>query len=150
MKIAVACDHSGLELKALAIEIATKLGHSCIDFGTDTEESCSYADYGYKAAKAIVSCESDRGVVVCGTGIGISIASNKVHGIRCAVCGDGTSARLTREHNDANMLALGSRLVGPEMARDIIEIFLTTEFSEGERHIMRIGHIADIEKKESL
>ncbi len=146
MRVVLACDHSGLALKALIEKLTSELGHEVGDIGTFTEESCSYADIGYKAAKAVSNGEYDKGIVICGTGIGISLAANKVRGIRCALCGDVTSARLTREHNDANMLALGARIIGQEHALDIAKTFLTTDFSGEERHRERIASIAAIEQ----
>ncbi len=145
MKIVLACDHSGLALKAMIEKLIIELGQEACDIGTFTEDSCSYAEIGGRAARAVADGEYDRGIVICGTGIGISLAANKVRGIRCALCGDVTSARLTREHNDANMLALGARIVGQEHALDIARAFLTTEFSGEERHRERIATISAIE-----
>ena len=119
--IAIGCDHGG--------------------FGTYTEESCDYPDYGKAVAHAVASGEYDRGILICGTGIGISIAANKVRGIRAAVCGDCFSAEATRLHNDANILALGARVVGPGLALKIVDTFLDTPFSNDERHLRRIGKI---------
>ena len=146
MKIALGCDHGGLNLKE---EIAKYLETQNIefkDFGTYTEESCDYADIALPVAEAVVAKEFDFGILICGTGIGIGIAANKVPGIRAALCSDTFSAHATREHNNANILTLGQRVVGPGLALDIVKIFLNTEF-EGERHQKRIDKISEIEKK---
>ena len=113
------------------------------DFGTYSDASCDYPVYGKAVAKAVASGECERGIIICGTGIGISIAANKVHGIRAALCGDCFSAEATRQHNDANVLALGARVVGPGLALKIVDTFLDTPFSNGERHIRRIEMIED-------
>ncbi len=147
MKIVLASDHAGPPLKAEISKLIVEMGHEVTDIGTHTSDSCNYADFGYNAAVAVANGSYDLGIVICGTGIGISLAANKVKGIRCAVCGEVTSARLTREHNDANMLALGARIIGVEQALDIVKTFLTTEFSGGERHRARIDRIAEIENE---
>ena len=146
MKIALGCDHGGLNLKE---EIAKYLEAENIefkDFGTYTEESCDYADIALPVAEAVVAKEFDFGILICGTGIGIGIAANKVPGIRAALCSDTFSAHATREHNNANILTLGQRVVGPGLALDIVKTFLNTEF-EGGRHQTRIDKISEIEKK---
>ena len=122
-------------------------GYEVEDFGTTTEDSCDYPDFALLAAEAVAGGECERGIFVCTTGIGISIAANKVPGIRCALCTDATCARLTREHNDANALALGGGIVGVHLALDIVKTFLETEFSKLEKHQRRIDKIAAIEKK---
>ncbi len=142
--IAIACDHSALAMKAEVIELLKSRGLEYKDFGTYTEESCHYPIFGYRAAKAVASGECDRGIVICGTGIGISLAANKVKGIRCALCGDAYSAKMTRAHNDANMLALGARVTGIEVAKTIVEAWLDTPF-EGGRHQTRVDMITAIE-----
>ncbi len=142
--IAIACDHSALAMKAEVIELLKSRGLEYKDFGTYTEESCHYPIFGYRAAKAVASGECDRGIVICGTGIGISLAANKVKGIRCALCGDAYSAKMTRAHNDANMLALGARVTGIEVAKTIVETWLDTPF-EGGRHQTRVDMITAIE-----
>lgn len=147
MKIALASDHGGLALKNVILEYLKAHGYEYIDFGTTSENSCDYPDFGLLAAESVASGECERGIFVCTTGIGISIAANKVPGIRCALCTDATCARLTREHNDANVLALGGGIVGANLALDIVETFLTTEFSHLEKHQRRIDKIALIEKK---
>ena len=142
--IAIACDHSALAMKAEVINVLKSRGLEYKDFGTHTEESCHYPIFGYRAAKAVANGECDRGIVICGTGIGISLAANKVKGIRCALCGDAYSAKMTRMHNDANMLALGARVTGIEVAKTIVEAWLDTPF-EGGRHQTRIDMITAIE-----
>lgn len=147
--IAIACDHSALELKAEVEALLTSRGLEYRDFGTYTLESCHYPVYGARAARAVASGECDRGIVICGTGIGMSLAANKVPGIRCALCGDPYSAKMTRAHNDANMLALGARVIGVELAKMIVEAFLDTPF-EGGRHQTRIDMITALENGEAI
>ncbi|WDV46071.1 ribose 5-phosphate isomerase B [Clostridiaceae bacterium M8S5] len=144
MKIALGSDHGGFELKEKIKKHLQKKGIEVVDCGTNTSESVDYPDFGYKTAKMIVTDQCDRGILVCGTGIGISIAANKVKGIRCAVCSDCYSARMSRQHNNANMLALGGRVVGEDLAIEIVDIFANTEF-EGGRHARRVNKISDIE-----
>ena len=147
MKIALACDHGGLALKNKILKFLEENGYLYQDFGTTTENSCDYPDFALLAAEAVARGECERGIFVCTTGIGISIAANKVPGIRCALCTDATCARLTREHNDANILALGGGIVGANLALDIVKTFLETPFSELEKHQRRIDKITAIEKK---
>lgn len=147
MKIALACDHGGLTLKNHILEYLKANGYEYKDFGTTSFDSCDYPDFALEGAKAVAKGECDRGIFVCTTGIGISIVANKVPGIRCALCTDSTCARLTREHNDANILALGGGIVGGNLALDIVETFLTTEFSKLEKHQRRIDKITKIEKE---
>ncbi len=146
MRIVIAGDHASPSLKAELLQYITELGHECEDLGTYDDASCSYAEYGAKAAMAVAEGKYDRGILICGTGIGISITANKVRGIRCALCSEPTSARLTREHNDANMLAMGARTVGPEVAKDMVAVFLSTEFSGVERHKERIAQMMATEE----
>lgn len=146
MKIAVACDHGGLQLKRALVRYLASKGHEVIDFGTDTEESCDYPDYALPAAEAVAAGRCERGILVCGTGIGVSLVANKVPGIRCAHCHDTYSAKYTRLHNDANMLAFGQKVIGEGLMLEIVETFLTTEF-EGGRHQRRIDKIKAIEEK---
>ena len=146
MKIAIACDHGGFKLKQAVIQELKRLGHEVEDFGTYNEESCDYPDYARKAAKAVASGECEKGVVICGTGIGVSITANKVKGIRCALCHDVYSAKKTRQHNDANMLAMGARVIGEGLALEIVDAFFTSEF-EGGRHIRRIEKMMALEKE---
>lgn len=137
MKIAMACDHGGLRLKNVLKEYLLVNGYEVEDFGTNSEDSCDYPDYAGKAAKAVASGACDKGVVVCGTGIGVSITANKVNGIRCALCHDVFSAKATRAHNDSNMIAMGQRVIGEGLALEILKAWLSTEF-EGGRHVQRI------------
>ncbi len=136
--IALGSDHGGFELKQEIIAYLKEKNLEYKDYGCESKESCDYPVYAKKVANAIVSGECDRGILICGTGIGISITANKVKGIRAAVCHDTFSAQATREHNDANILAMGARVVGPGLALKIVETFLNTEFSNDERHIRRI------------
>lgn len=146
MKIALACDHGGLHLKNAVKTYLTENGYEVVDFGTDTSDSCDYPDYALPAAEAVASGGCDRGIVVCSTGIGVSIVANKVPGVRCAHCHDSYCAEYTRLHNDANVLALGEKVVGVGYALKIVETFLKTEF-EGGRHQRRVDKITAIEKK---
>lgn len=136
--IAIGSDHGGFELKKAVMAHLEKRGLEYKDFGTYTKDSCDYPEYGRAVALAVASGEFERGIVICGTGIGISIAANKVPGIRAALCGDCFSAQATREHNDANILAMGARVVGEGLALKIVDTFLDTPFSNDERHIRRI------------
>ncbi len=142
--IALASDHAGLPLKKEIMALLDDMKLEYKDYGTDSAASCDYAVFGQRAAKAVASGECERGILCCGTGIGISLAANKVRGIRCAVCSDCFSAKMSRQHNDANMLAMGARVVGGELARMMVEIWLTTEF-EGGRHQRRVDQIMAIE-----
>lgn len=141
MTIGLGCDHGGVGLKKTVIEYLEKNNIAYKDYGTYTEESVDYPIYGKAVAKAVASGEVDKGIIICGTGIGISIAANKVKGIRAALCHDVFSAKATREHNDANILAMGARVIGPGLALEIVDAFLNTEFSNDERHIRRIKMI---------
>ena len=146
MKIALASDHGGYALKCDIKALLEKLGHQVEDFGCHSTESCDYPDFGEAAARAVAAGTCDRGIVICTTGIGISICANKVKGIRCGLCSDPLSAELTRKHNNANMLAMGAGIIGPNMAERIVDVFLSTEF-EGGRHARRVGLMMDIEKE---
>lgn len=146
MKIAIACDHGALDLKNAIVAHLEKAGHEVRDFGTHNLDSCDYPDLAAPAAEAVASGECDRGIVMCSTGIGMSIAANKIKGIRCALLSDLLSARLTREHNDTNMMALGAFIVGQPLALQIVDTWLGTEFSQGERHVRRIAKVAALEK----
>lgn len=141
--IAIGSDHGGFELKKEIMAHLDARGLEYKDFGTYSDASCDYPVYGKAVANAVASGECERGIIICGTGIGISITANKVHGIRAALCGDCFSAEATRQHNDANVLALGARVVGPGLALKIVDTFLDTPFSNGERHIRRIEMIED-------
>ena len=144
-KIAVACDHGGYELKSVIIEYFKKNGIEYTDYGTYSADSCDYPDYAKVACNAVVSGECAAAVLICGTGIGMSIAANKIKGIRAACCSDTFSARMTRMHNDANVLCFGGRVVGAGLATDMVELFLETEHETGGRHDARIAKIAELE-----
>lgn len=144
--IALACDHGGFKLKQEIIKELTSRGLEFKDYGTYNEDSCDYPEFGEKAAVAVASGECEKGIIVCGTGIGISIAANKVNGVRCALCSDCFSAEMTRRHNDANILALGERVLGTGLALKICNTFLDTEF-EGGRHARRVEKIMEIEAR---
>lgn len=141
--IAIGCDHGGYALKQEVIRHLEERGLEYKDYGCYSEESVDYPEYGKKVAHAVASKEADKGIVICGTGIGISITANKIPGIRCALCTDCFCAEATRQHNDANMLAMGGRVVGPGLALKIVDTFLDTPFSNEERHIRRIKQIED-------
>ena len=147
MKIAIACDHGALELKTAVIAHLEKQGHMVVNFGTDTPASCDYPDFAGAAAKAVADGSCERGIVLCTTGIGVSITANKVKGIRCALLSDLMSARLTREHNDTNMMAMGAGVVGQMLALQIVDTWLGTAFSGGERHQRRIDKMMALEKE---
>ena len=144
MKIALGCDHGGYDLKQHVIKVLEGLGHEIEDFGCHSKESCDYPDFGAAAARAVAEGSCDRGIVVCITGIGISIAANKVKGVRCAHCADCLQAEMTRRHNDANMMAIGAGFTGPNMAERTVEVFLSTEF-EGGRHARRVEKMMALE-----
>ena len=146
MKISIACDHGAVALKNTLVAYLQGLGHEVRDFGTHTTDSCDYPEFAAAAAKAVACGDCDRGIVLCTTGIGMSIAANKVKGIRCALLSDLMSARLTREHNDTNMMALGAGVVGEMLAKQIVDTWLDTAFSQGERHQRRIDKMMDLEK----
>lgn len=143
--IALGSDHGGYDLKERVKAYLDKEGIAYKDYGCYNKESCDYPVFGKAAAEAVASGECDRGIVICTTGVGISITANKVKGIRCALCSDPLSAEMTRRHNDANMLAMGAGIVGPNLAERIVEVFLNTEF-EGGRHARRVGLITEMEK----
>ncbi len=147
MKIALCCDHGGLALKNAVVKYLEEAGHEAVDFGTTNECSCDYPDFALAAAEAVARGECERGIFVCTTGIGISIAANKVPGIRCALCSEPLSAKMTRLHNDANVLALGGGFVGVNLAREIVKVFLETPFSAEAKHQRRIDKISAIERK---
>jgi ribose 5-phosphate isomerase B len=142
--IALASDHGGLRLKEEIKKLLAELGLQYRDFGTESAESCDYAPFGYRAALSVAQGECEKGILICGTGMGMALTANKVKGIRCAVCSDCFTAVLSRQHNDANMLALGERVVGLGLGRLIASMWLDAKF-EGGRHARRIGQIAEIE-----
>ncbi len=145
MKISMGADHAGYPLKEHIKEYLTQKGHEVVDFGTHSTESCDYADFGVPAAQALARGEVDRAILVCSTGIGISMGANKVKGVRCALCSEPLSAELTRRHNDANCLAMGGNMIGPGMAEQIVDVFLSTPF-DGGRHQRRVDKVMAVEK----
>ena len=145
--IAIACDHGGYLLKQAVIRHLEENGYTYKDFGCDSTESVDYPDYAVPACRAVTSGECDCAILICGTGIGMSLCANKVHGIRAACCSDTFSARMTRLHNDANALCLGARVIGEGLALDLIDLFLTTEFMGG-RHAQRVEKVMNIEKND--
>ena len=145
MKIAIGCDHGALDLKNVLVAHLKDQGHEVSDFGTYTAASCDYPEFAAAAAKAVASGECERGIVLCTTGIGVSITANKVKGIRCALLSDVMSARLTREHNDTNVMALGAGVVGENLALEIVDTWVGTEFSGDERHQRRINKLMALE-----
>ena len=147
MKIGIGNDHSAVEMKREVMKFLQDLGYEVVNYGSDSTESCNYPVYGEKVARAVVAKEVDLGIVICGTGVGISLAANKVKGIRAVVCSEPYSARLSRQHNNTNILAFGARVVGIELAKMIIEEWLNAEF-EGGRHQERVNMIMDIENRE--
>ena len=146
MKIALGCDHGALALKNKLVSHLEAKGYEVRDFGTHTPDSCDYPIYAAAAARAVAAGECERGIVLCTTGIGVSIAANKIHGIRCALLHDLESARLTRLHNDTNMMALGAGVTEEAFALELADTWLTTEFSGDERHCRRIARVMDLEK----
>ncbi len=149
LKIALGSDHAGFELKERLKRRLVEEGYQCIDFGTDNPQSCDYPDFSFAVANAVASGKCDTGIVICGTGIGSSIAANKVQGVRCALCWNEYTARMARHHNDANVLALGARVIGAELAWEIVKVWLETPFSNDERHKRRVGKISAFEVSET-
>ena len=147
--IAIGCDHAGIDLKPAVIEVLTEMGLPFKDYGTFTHDSVDYPVLGEKAALAVAAGECELGVVLCGTGQGIGIAANKVRGVRCAICADCYSARMSREHNNANMIALGSRVLGTELAKEILRVWFTSAF-EGDRHARRVNEISILDEGGTL
>ena len=146
MRIGIGNDHSALELKAEIIEFLKEKGHEVVDFGTDSSESCDYPKYGEAVGRAVVAKEVDCGILICGTGLGISLAANKVKGVRAAVCSEPFTAKMSRAHNNCNVLAFGARVVGAELAKMIVDVWLNTEL-EGGRHQRRVDMIMEIEER---
>lgn len=145
MKIAIGNDHAAVDMKLEIVSYLESLGHEVTNYGTDTNESCDYPIYAHKVCQAVLNGEADRGILICGTGVGISLAANKHKGIRCALCSDPVSAKLTREHNNSNIIAFGSRIIGPELAKAIVTAYLDAEYTADERHIRRLKMLEDIE-----
>ena len=147
MKIAIGNDHAATEMKFAIMDYLKELGHEVVNFGTDGTESCNYPEYGEKVGRAVAAGEVDCGVLICGTGVGISIAANKVKSVRAAGCSDCATARLVKEHNNANIIAFGARIVGMELAKDIVRAYLDAEFLGG-RDQTRIDMIHEIEERQ--
>ena len=146
MKIGIGNDHAAVVMKNEIAAYLEELGYEVVDFGTDSETSCCYAEYGEKVARAVAAKDVDLGILICGTGVGISLAANKVKGIRAAVCSEPCTARLSRQHNNANILAFGARIIGIETAKEIVKAWLDAEF-EGGRHQTRVDMMMAIEEK---
>lgn len=147
MKVAIGADHAGVWLKGGIMPVIIGLGYDVVDVGCDCTTSVDYPDYAVPVAEMVASGEVDRGILICGTGIGMSITANKVPGVRCALVHDLFSAKASKEHNDTNVLAMGERVIGLGLAEEIVRVWLGTEFSQGERHIGRIRKVADVERK---
>ena len=145
MKIAIANDHAAVEMKQEIMEYLRELGHEVTDYGTNSHDSCHYPDFGEKVGRVVAAGEADCGVLICGTGVGISIAANKVKGVRAAVCSEPTTARLVKELNNANIIAFGARVIGPGLALQLLDIFLNTPF-EGGRHAVRVEKMMALEQ----
>ncbi len=150
MKIAIGNDHAAVEMKNEISSYLESKGHEVINYGTDTSASCDYPIYAHRVCKAVLNGEADRGILICGTGVGISIAANKHKGIRCALCNDPVSAGLTRIHNNANVIAFGARIIGLEMAKGIVDAYLATEYKSEERHERRLKLLEDIENGKDI
>jgi len=148
MKISIGSDHAGFELKEKIKKLLEELGHKYQDFGTNSNDSVDYPDFALKVAEAVAKKGCDRGILICGSGIGMSMAANKVPGIRAALCCNPEMARLSREHNDANVLTIGSRLIDESKVKEIVRVWLAAEFAGG-RHLRRVNKVKDIEKKYS-
>ena len=146
MKIGIGNDHAAVEMKNEVVEFLKGLGHEVVNYGTDTHESCNYPEYGEKVGRAVVAGDVDAGILICGTGVGISLAANKVKGVRAVVCSEPYSAKLSKQHNNTNVLAFGARVIGIELAKMIITEWLNAEF-EGGRHQTRVDMIMDIENR---
>ena len=145
MKIIIGNDHASPDMKREIVKYLEELGHEVVNFGVDTTESCNYPESGGKSGRAVAAGDADCGILICGTGVGISLAANKIKGVRAAVCSETTTARLVKQHNNANILAFGSRIVGIETAKDIVKAYLDAEF-EGGRHKIRVDMIHELEK----
>jgi len=148
MKISIGSDHAGFELKEKIKKYLVGLGHEYEDFGTNSTESVDYPDFALKVAESVAKKECDMGILICGSGLGMSMAANKIPGIRAALCSSPEMARLSREHNNANVLTIGARLTDENTAKEIVRVWLTTDFA-GDRHLRRINKIRDIERKYS-
>ncbi len=146
MRIGIGNDHAAVEMKQQIVTFLEELGHEVVNYGTDTNDSCDYPVYAEKVGRAVVNGDVERGILICGTGVGISIAANKVKGVRAVVCSEPYSAKLSKQHNNTNVLAFGARVIGIELAKMIVEEWLNTEF-EGDRHQRRVDMITDIENR---
>lgn len=146
MRIGIGNDHAAVEMKEQIVAFLEELGHEVVNYGTDTNDSCDYPVYGEKVGRAVVDGDVECGILICGTGVGISIAANKVKGVRAVVCSEPYSAKLSKQHNNTNILAFGARVIGIELAKMIVEEWLNTEF-EGDRHHRRVDMISDIENR---
>lgn len=146
MLVAIGSDHAGLDLKKDVVALLRDLGHECADYGTDTPQSVDYPDFGEKVAQAVAGGKAERGILICGTGIGMSIVANKFHNIRAALCNDLFSAKMSRLHNDANILVMGGRIIGKDLAKEIVATWMKTDFESG-RHLNRLKKISLIELK---
>ena len=149
MKVAVACDHAGFPLKQTIMEVVSKAGHEVIDLGTDSTASVDYPDFAEKAGRAIQRKEADRAIVLCGSGVGAAVAANKMVGVRAGLCHDTYSAHQCVEHDDVNVLALGARIIGPEIAIEVVRAFLGARFSGEERHLRRLNKVLALERSEA-
>ncbi len=147
MKIAIGADHGGVGLKAEVEKYLESKGYEYKDYGTFSTDAVDYPDIAFAVATSVAKGEADKGILICGTGIGMSIAANKVPGVRCALLSDVYSAKCTRDHNDANVMSMGARVIGPGLALEIVDAYLHKDFSNGERHIQRINKIREFEKK---
>jgi ribose 5-phosphate isomerase B len=149
VKVAVACDHAGFPLKDTILETIRKAGHEAIDLGTDSTASVDYPDFAEKAGRAVQRGEADRAIVICGSGVGAAVAANKMLGVRAGLCHDTYSAHQCVEHDDVNVLALGGRIIGPEVAVEVVRAFLAAKFSGDERHVRRLNKVLAIERSEA-
>jgi ribose 5-phosphate isomerase B len=149
VKVAVACDHAGFPLKATILDVVRKAGHEVVDLGTDSTASVDYPDFAEKAGRAIQRKEVERAIVICGSGVGASVAANKMIGVRAGLCHDTYSAHQCVEHDDVNMLTLGARIIGPEVAVEVVRAFLAAKFTGEERHVRRVNKILAIEEREA-
>jgi len=149
VKVAVACDHAGFPLKQTIMDVVSKAGHEVIDLGTDSTASVDYPDFAEKAGRAIQRKEADRAIVICGSGVGAAVAANKMIGVRAGLCHDTYSAHQCVEHDDVNVLTLGARSIGPEIAIEVVRTFLAAEFSGEERHLRRLNKVLALERSEA-
>jgi ribose 5-phosphate isomerase B len=147
MKVAIGADHGGFDLKAVLVEHVKKLGHHALDLGTFSAEAADYPDYSRAVANALIDGSADRGILICGSGVGACVAANKFPGIRAAICHDTFSAHQGVEDDEMNVLCLGARIIGPELAKEVVAVFLAARFSGAERHVRRLNKVKQIEKE---